>query len=65
MIPHRINRFIAYVDYVDRAKGCDDRRGGNMVIRKIERKAGDRLQPEADNDISGWEKLYEKANVKK
>ena len=63
--PHRINRFIAYVDYVDRAKGCDDRRGGNMVIRKIERKADDRPQPEANNDISGWEKLYEKANIKR
>lgn len=64
VMPNRINRFIAYVDYVDRAKGSG-KRDGRMVIRKIERKAGDSLQPAPSDDITGWEKLYEKRNVRK
>lgn len=64
VMPHRINRFVAYVDYVERAKGSG-KRDGRMVIRKIERKADDRPQAVASDDITGWEKLYEKRNVKK
>jgi hypothetical protein len=64
VMPHRINRFIAYVDYVERAKGSG-KRDGRMVIRKIERKADDSLQPEASVEITGWEKLWEKSNIKK
>lgn len=64
VMPNRINRFIAYVDYVEHTKGSG-KREGNMVIRKIERKAEDKLQPEASDDITGWEKLYEKRVVKK
>jgi len=64
VIPNRINRFIAYVDYVEHAKGSG-KRDGHLVIRKIERKADDRPQPEASNDTTGWEKLWEKRNVKK
>lgn len=64
VMPHRINRFIAYVDYVEHAKGTG-KRDGHMVIRKIERKADDKMQPAASDDITGWEELYEKRVVKK
>jgi hypothetical protein len=64
IIPNRINRFIAYVDYVDHGKG-ELRRDGAAVIRKIERKPVDKKQPEATSDTSGWHELYEKSVRKK
>jgi hypothetical protein len=36
-----------------------------MVIRKLERKAADKKQPEATSDLSGWQVLYGKAIRKK
>jgi PKD repeat protein len=59
VIPHKINRFVAYVDYVDHGKG-EARRDRTMVIRKIERKATDKKQPAATSDISGWQELFSK-----
>ncbi len=64
VMPNRINRFIAYVDYVERTKGSG-KRDGQMVIREIERKADSKLQPAASDDITGWEELYAKRVVKK
>lgn len=63
IMPNKINRFIAYVDYVEHGKGIG-RRSGTMVIRKLERKAADRVQPQASDDIKGWEELYKRAILK-
>jgi len=57
IMPNKINRFIAYVDYADHGKG-EGKRGRTMVIKKLERKSEDKLQPEASSDISGWQELY-------
>jgi PKD repeat protein len=64
IMPNKINRFIAYVDYADHGKG-EVKRGRTMVIKKLERKSTDRMQPEASSDISGWQELYEKRVDKK
>jgi hypothetical protein len=60
IIPHKINRFIAYVDYVDHGKGTA-RRDQAMVIRKLVRKPADKSQPVQSDDTSGWKSLYEKS----
>lgn len=64
IIPNRINRFIAYVDYVEHGKG-EGRRDVSMVIRKLERKPEQKKQPEASSDTSGWQELYAKREIKK
>jgi len=64
IMPHKINRFIAYVDFVDHTKG-EARRDRTMVIKKLERKADDKIQPAASSDNSGWQILYDKAIRKK
>lgn len=62
--PNRINRFIAYVDYVDHGKG-EGRRSGTMIIKKLERRSDDMKQPEVTADTEGWEELYSKRAGKK
>jgi PKD repeat protein len=64
IMPNKINRFIAYVDYADHGKG-EGKRGRTMVIKKLERKSTDKMQPESSSDISGWQELYEKRVGKK
>jgi hypothetical protein len=64
IIPNKINRFIAYVDYVDHGKG-DNRRDRTMVIKKLERKSSDKKQPETSSNTSGWKILYNKRAIKK
>ncbi len=64
IMPNKINRFIAYVDYVDHGKGVG-RRDKSMVIKKLERKPEDKKQPEASSDTSGWQELYAKRAIKK
>jgi PKD repeat protein len=64
IMPNKINRFIAYVDYVDHGKGIG-RRDKSMVIKKLERKPEDKKQPEASLDTSGWQELYAKRTTKK
>jgi PKD repeat protein len=64
IMPNKINRFIAYVDYVDHSKG-EARRDRIMVIKKIERKAIDKKQPETSSDTSNWQTLYNKRAGKK
>jgi len=64
IIPHRINRFIAYVDYVDHGKGAA-RRENAMVIKKLVRKSSDKVQPVASNDTADWKALYDKREIKK
>jgi PKD repeat protein len=57
IIPHQINRFIAWVDYVEHTKGAakGDR---SFVIKKLERKAADKIQPPYDSSTENWQELY-------
>ena len=64
IIPNKINRFIAYVDIVDHGKG-EGKRDRTMVIKKLERKSTDKVQPETSSDTNGWQILYDKRAVKK
>jgi hypothetical protein len=64
IMPNKINRFIAYVDYVDHGKG-EARRDRTMVIKKLERKSSDKKQPEVSSDTSGWQSLYNKRAINK
>jgi hypothetical protein len=59
VIPHQINRFIAWVDYVSSRKG-DGREVRSMVIKKFERKSIDKRQPSADSVTQNWQELYDR-----
>ena len=60
ILPNKINRFIAYVDYVDHGKAA--RRGDRtMIIKKLERKASDKSQPGPYSDETDWQRLYLKS----
>jgi len=63
IMPNKINRFTAKVDYVDHGKGAG-RRSGNLIIKKPERKAIDQKQPEPYSE-EGWQILYDKSVRKK
>jgi len=54
---HRINRFVAWVDYVQHTNG-NARGTRSMVIKKLERKADNKLQPASVIDTEGWEEMY-------
>jgi hypothetical protein len=53
ILPNRINRFVAYVDFVPGTKG-DGRRNRTMVIKRTERKATDKLQSEVSSGSEDW-----------
>ncbi len=57
VIPNRINRFTAYVDYVDHAKG-EDRNERKTVIKKLERKYSPEMTEFAATDTTGWKQLW-------
>lgn len=57
IIPHQINRFIAWVDYVEHAKGAA-KGARSAVIKKLERKAMDKVQPPLDSSTENWQDLY-------
>lgn len=57
VIPHSINRFVAWVDYVQHTKGSA-RGERTMVIRKLERKADIKPQPASGISTEGWEEMY-------
>ena len=57
IIPHTINRFVAWVDYIGHSKGVG-RGVRSVIIRKIERKAIDKRQPEAYSGTENWQELY-------
>jgi PKD domain len=63
LIPNQINRFVAWVDYVEHSKGTD-RGSREMVIKKLERKAIDRSQPEADGSTENWQEIYNRRSNK-
>ncbi len=57
IIPHQINRFTAWVDYIPHAKGA--MQGIHpMVIKKLERKAAGKVQPPFDPLGENWQDVY-------
>lgn len=64
IIPHHINRFIAWVDIADHGKGIG-RETRNFVVKKLERKASFKRQPAADSGSDDWQQLYNKSVKKK
>lgn len=59
IIPHKINRFIALVDYVDHGKG-ERTHDKSYVIKKLERKTTRTSVPSLPTD-ENWQELYEKS----
>jgi hypothetical protein len=57
ILPNKINRFIAWVDYVKHKKG-DAKGTREMVIKKLERKAADKRQPAPDSGSQDWQEIY-------
>lgn len=57
ILPHKINRFIAWVDYVEHGKGIA-RGARTAIIKKLERKAVDKRHPEAGSGSQDWQELY-------
>jgi hypothetical protein len=64
ILPHQINRFIAYVDYIASSKGS--RKGErSAIIMKLERKAADMRQPATGSSTDDWQVLFaRRANQK-
>jgi hypothetical protein len=60
ILPNRINRFTAWVDYVTEGKGerSLDKR---FVIKKLERKADAKESPSAGSGTDDWKALYDKS----
>jgi PKD repeat protein len=58
IMPHKINRFTAWVDSVDHGKGMV-RGDRNLFIRDIVRKSSDR--PQTASGTEDWKTLYEKS----
>jgi PKD repeat protein len=58
VLPHKINWFIAWVDYTGDKGELGTRRGGSYVIKKLQRKV---VNPEKPAGTEGWETLYEKS----
>jgi hypothetical protein len=59
IIPHKINRFTAWVDYVKHTKG-DAKGPRELVIKKLERKAAEKKQPAFGLATEDWKVLYDK-----
>jgi len=60
ILPHKINRFIAWVDYVEHAKGVG-RGSRTVVIKKLERKIEAMPATPGSSDTDGWEELYKRS----
>ncbi|MBW6501152.1 MAG: PKD domain-containing protein [Bacteroidales bacterium] len=60
VMPNKINRFIAWVDYVGPGKGeiSHDR---SYVIRKLERKTADKPLSSTDPSDGDWKALYDRS----
>lgn len=63
VLPNQINRFIAWVDYVDHGKGIG-RGSRSAIIKKFERVSADKKQPSPDPNTENWQELYSRS-VKK
>lgn len=57
ILPHQINRFIAWVDVANHPKG-DGKGTRSVIIKKLERKAIDKRQPATDSSTEDWQQLY-------
>lgn len=64
IIPNKINRFVAWVDYVDQRKG-EGRGSGAVLFKKSERKASERSQPAAYSGTDNWQEMYSRRAGKK
>jgi PKD repeat protein len=62
ILPHQINRFVAWVDVATHSKGAA-RGARELIIKKLERKATDKKQP-ASGGTDNWQELYNRS-VKK
>ena len=58
VLPHKINWFIAWVDYTGAKGEIGERRGGSYVIKKLERKV---VNAEHPASTDGWETLYDRS----
>lgn len=58
IMPHKINRFTAWVDYTGTVKGTTKDQK-SIVIKKLERKAVDKNQPSVTSD--DWQTLYNRS----
>jgi PKD repeat protein len=64
ILPHQINRFVAWVDKATHTKGVA-RAARQLIIKKIERRASDMKQPSADGGTENWLDLYNRRVIKK
>jgi PKD repeat protein len=62
VLPNQINRFIAWVDVADHSTAKGAR---SFVIKKFERKATDKRQPDPVTGTENWQELYAKSIHKK
>lgn len=60
IIPHKINRFIAWVDYVERSKGAA-RGTRSVVVKKFEKVRDVKRQAATGSDTDGWQELYKRS----
>ena len=58
IMPHKINRFVAWVDIADHSKG-EGRGDKTLVIKKLERKAEDKSRDISETE--DWQTLYDKS----
>jgi len=57
---HKVTYYVAWVDYFETKKG-DGRRDNSYVIKKLERKTADKVQPPLISDTEDWQSLYDKS----
>lgn len=60
ILPHKINRFIAWVDVATHSKGTA-RGSREMVIKKLERVATDKRQAISGGGTENWQELYNRS----
>ena len=58
IVPHEINWFIAWVDYVSGGKGRSDK---SLIITKLERKSKEKVTAPTVRGTDGWKVMYEKS----
>jgi PKD repeat protein len=56
ILPHQINKFIAWVDYY--AEKGASRGARSLIIKKLERKFEDKIQSTTDSGTQDWQVLY-------
>ncbi len=60
VIPHKINRFTAYVDYVQHETGVSKGTRSHVIRKLVRREAGVQLQSIGSTD-ENWQELYKKS----